>query len=120
VIDFDTTFYYGVIQRTAINGRPGTYFNIIAYVHSAELGNLDRTLAIEGKTEAIGTNHHAGVHNDIVANRHVVVERDIGEQATVATNTTTGAHMGSGTDTAAAADHSPGLDDHIGPYRDIL
>src|SRR5690606_21800782 len=79
IIYFDTACYYGLIQCPAINGRPGTYLNIVSDIHTAELSDLDGALTVKGETKTIGANHHTGVQDDIIAYHDIVIKRDICE-----------------------------------------
>src|SRR5450830_793911 len=59
VVELDTVFEHGVGQGATIDCGIGTDFDVIADHHAANLRNLDPLAAFVGKTETIGSNHHA-------------------------------------------------------------
>ena len=101
VVEFDTVFNHGVVQRTAVDTGVGTNFHIVADAHTAQLLNLDPLPLILCKTKAIGSNDSARMHDATLADGAVRTERYARFEPAART------------DRSALLDHAHGADDGI-------
>ena len=74
------------MQRATVDASVGTNFDVMANTHRAELLDLFPNTVVGRKTEAIRTNHHAGVEQAAVANMTAFRHRNPRPQLSVSTN----------------------------------
>ncbi len=96
VIEFATVLDDRVVERSAVDRRVGTDFDVVANQHPTQLRNLDPVLTIRRKTETIGTDHCPSMNNAsltdlaIVINGHSWVEHRTVANSGPITNDTAG------------------------------
>ena len=69
VIEFDTVFNHGVLQRAAVDTGIGTNFNIITDPDGSQLFDLFPATGVRCKAKAVGTNHNARVQQTTLTNQ---------------------------------------------------
>src|SRR5690606_18342207 len=118
VVELDPVADDGVFEGAAVDGGVGADLDVVAYLDPAQLSDFSpgaRLAArIRGKTEAVGAQHRAAVHNDPVAQVHAVVKRYAGVQQAVGPDGRAGADDAARPHACARPDARAVLDDAIG------
>ena len=78
VVEFDTIFNHGVVQRAAVYARVGSDFHIVTNAHRSELFNFFPLPLVQGKTKTVSADHDARMQDATLANRAPVRQRHTG------------------------------------------
>ena len=63
VVKLDAVFNYRILQRTAVDTGVGANLHIVANLHGTKLFNFFPCVTVRRKTETIGPDDYASVHN---------------------------------------------------------
>src|SRR3546814_15830651 len=76
----------GVFKRAPVNCGVGADFDVVAYGHAADLGDLSprsgRLPGVRRETEAIGAQHAARMQDAAIDYADIVIKGDAGKQQT--------------------------------------
>ena len=123
VVELHTLLDHGVVQRAAVDGGIGADLDMIADDHTADLLNLQPPACIHRKAETVGTDHRAGMHDDMssddaaVIDSHAGIEPGMFAQHRILADAAPGHHHGFRTDHRAGRDRYMRAD--MGLRRDL-
>src|SRR3990167_9570239 len=101
IVQLDSIFDYGVIQRATIYASVGADLDVVAAQHAPCLRDLAPCVLVQRNAEAIGAYHRARMHQRTPAQATTRVDRDVRMQAAG------GAYLDRIAEVAAGTDHPP-------------
>jgi hypothetical protein len=120
IVELYATTDEGSAHGRAVDASVGTYLYVILYGDSANLRYLVITFTRRSETETIGSNHAAGVKDDIIAYYTVVIDAYVGIDDTIAAYLDTFTYYGVGIYLCAIAHYGIGAHYGKGLYVAIL
>src|SRR5512135_3938933 len=89
VVQLHVFFDHRIVQRAAVYGGVGADLDVVANDHAADLLYLQPAAAIPGHAETVGTDDHAGMDDDVVADDAIVIHGHIRVQPGIVTQHST-------------------------------
>ena len=86
VIDLDTIFHHGVIQRSPVDGGICTDLDIITDTHTAQLRHLDPATILGGHAESVAAYHCAWLDYRALSDPDLIADRNPGAKVAVSTD----------------------------------
>src|SRR3954463_2086654 len=83
VVELDAFLDHGVVESAAVDGGVGADLDVVADAHRADLRDLHPAPTVVGDAEAVGADHHAGMHDDALAEGAASVDDDARIEAAV-------------------------------------
>src|SRR3954465_9844884 len=83
VVELHAPLDQRVVHGAAVDGRVGADLDVVADAHRADLRDLHPAPTVVGDAEAVGADHHAGMHDDALAEGAAIVDDDARIEAAV-------------------------------------